>query len=407
MGPVSDRSASDTRPFPAPSRRFAACRLQCAALPTMIRGEMHTAKTGSQPLRWQWIAAFWIGVGLFDATQTVFVMRAEGMHHAWLALFATQILAWLPWAAATTFVLRLGRRWPPVRLRPYATWLVHLAACAGICLVSGAWQALLDVLLNPLAASPAPGPFLSVWTGESGNGMLSSVFLYAFILAVGYLLDSRERLARQQLETARLNEEFSRAQLEALRRQIEPHFLFNSLNAIAGLIREERNASAVNMVVELSDFLRKVLELSDRQEVPLAEEVQFVQHYLAIQKLRLADRLRVSFDIPAELSSVPVPSLILQPIVENAINHGIARWARGGRIRITAARRDGQLTLHVHNDGPGLPVDWERTQTGIGISNVRTRLQRLYGDGAEFSLRNDGPDGVEASVSIPFMQTAS
>jgi LytS/YehU family sensor histidine kinase len=132
--------------------------------------------------------------------------------------------------------------------------------------------------------------------------------------------------------------------------------------------------------------------------------VEFLRHYLAIQKLRFADRLHLTLDVPAELLSARVPNLILQPMVENAIKHGIARRARGGAIRITASRSNGMLTLTVYNDGPSLQPDGDQTNAGIGISNTRARLHTLYGDACAFTIRNHDPGGVEASVSVPFKE---
>ena len=351
-----------------------------------------------------WIASIWFGFGLFDAMQTVFVMRAEGMHHAWVSLFVTTVLSWLPWALATPLVLRLGRRFPPVKLRPFLTWLAHVAACAAIGLIFTAWTTWLEVLLNPYASPSLPAPFAHLWFDKFYNGILTFLVLYAAILTVSSVLDSRERLAFQQTETARLNEQLAKAQLNALRRQIEPHFLFNTLNAVAGLVREGRNDAAVSMIAGLSDFLRRILEDPTRQQVPLGEEIEFAQKYLDIQKVRFAERLQLSVDVPRELYRAQVPSLILQPMVENAVKHGIAKRARGGAIRIAASRGNGMLTLRVCNNGPSLPADWEMTRSGIGMSNVRTRLQSLYGDTFELGMRNQDAGGVEVSVSLPFKE---
>jgi two-component system LytT family sensor kinase len=364
---------------------------------------MDTIYIRTRSHQWIWIVSIWFGFGLVDAMQTVFAMRAEGMHHAWVKLFVTSVLSWLPWALATTTVLRLGRRFPPVKLKPFVTWLAHIAACAGIGLIFAAWTSWLEVLLNPYANSSAPEPFARLWFDKFYSGILASVILYAAILAVNYILDSRVRLAYQQTETARLNEQLSKAQLNALRQQIEPHFLFNTLNAVAGLVREGRNDAAVSMIAGLSDFLRRVLEDSTRQQVPLGEEMEFAQKYLDIQKVRFAERLQLSVDVPRELYLAQVPSLILQPMVENAVKHGIAKRAQGGSIRIAASRCNGMLVLSVCNDGPSLPADWEMTRSGIGISNVRTRLQSLYGDAFELSMRNQEADGVVVSVSLPFV----
>jgi two-component system LytT family sensor kinase len=148
------------------------------------------------------------------------------------------------------------------------------------------------------------------------------------------------------------------------------------------------------------------LQGSTQQQVALGEEMEFAQKYLDIQKVRFAERLQLSVDVPRELYPAQVPSLILQPMVENAVKHGIAKRAQGGAIRIAASRCDGVLTLSVCNDGPSLPAGWdldgEMAGSGIGMSNVRTRLQSLYGDAFELSMRNQDAGGVEVSISLPF-----
>jgi len=370
----------------------------------MERNHVERSHVRAQSYRWIWIASIWLGFGLLDATQTVFVMRAEGMHHAWGKLFLTSVLSWLPWALGTPLVIRLGHRFPLAKRGSIVSWLVHIAGCAAIGLAFSAWNSWLDFLLNPFAYASGPGRFGHLLFDKFYNGILSFLLLYAAILAVDYVLDSIARLAYQQMETARLNEQLSKAQLDALRRQIEPHFLFNTLNAITGLVREGRSETAVNMIAELSDFMRRVLEDSTRQEVPLGEEMEFAQKYLEIQKVRFAERLQLSVDVPSELLLAQVPTLILQPMVENAIKHGIAKRAQGGAIRIAAFRSATTLTITVYNDGPGLPANWEKTQPGIGISNMRTRLHSLYGDAFELNLQNQAPGGVEVSISVPFKE---
>jgi two-component system LytT family sensor kinase len=352
--------------------------------------------------RWLWIASIWSGFGLISATQTVFVMRSEGMHHAWARLFVTSALSFLPWALATGFVMHLGSRFPAVNPGSVRAWFVHLASCAAIGLFSAAWSVWLDVALNPYTNGFPSGPFAHAWLARFYSGILSMLVLYAASLAVSYVLDSRTRLAHQQTETARLNEQLSKAQLDALRRQIEPHFLFNTLNAISGLVRERRNDAAVSMIAGLSDFLRRLFENSTRQQVPLGEEVEFAQKYLDIQKVRFVEHLQFSVDVPRDLLLAQVPALILQLMVENAIKHGIAKRAQGGAIRIAASRSDDRLRVSVYNDGPALQRD--KAHSGIGISNMRTRLQSLYGDAFELSMQNREPGGVEVTVSVPFKE---
>jgi two-component system, LytTR family, sensor kinase len=365
---------------------------------------MDVSAPGFRLPRWFLIAAIWFGVGLFDATQTVFTMRAEGMHHAWARLFFTLLFAWVPLALATPVVLMLGRRYPPWHLWAFSAWIIHLLFCCAICLIASTWTAGFEVLLNPWADPSGPGTWSHLIFFRFFSGLISYLVLYIAILGIGYALDSRERLAHQQTETARLNEQLSKAQLSALRRQLEPHFLFNTLNSIAGLIRENRNDAAVNMIAGLSDFLRHVVEDSNRQEVQLEEEIEYTQKYLEIQKVRFAERLALTLEIPSELLRSQVPSLILQPMVENAVKHGIARRAQGGEIRITAFRSNGMLTLKVYNDGPSLAANYENAGSGVGISNARARLRGLYGDSFELKMQNQGSHGVEASVSVPFRE---
>jgi len=354
--------------------------------------------------RWFWVASIWLGVGLFDATQTVVSMRAEGMHHAWIRLFWTLLLSWLPLALATPWILRLGRRYPPVHLRPFSAWPIHLATASAICFVTAAWIAGMEKLLNPWAYSHDPGRYLTLLSHKFWNGLFSFVLLYASVLAISYALASRERLARQQAETARLNEQLSKAQLSALRRQIEPHFLFNTLNAIAGLVREGRTEDAVSMIATLSNLLRRVVAEPGRHEVPLGEELAFMQKYLDIQKMRLADRLTVDVNVPAELHTASVPSLILQPLVENAIEHGIAKLSQGGAVRVGACRSNGRLSLTVDNDGPVFCGASKAEHAGIGLSNTRNRLESLYGNNFSLTIHEQDRGGVQVSISLPFRE---
>jgi len=360
------------------------------------------SQAGRQSVRqsWKWIAALWIGFALVNATQIVAGMRAMGMQHPWSRLFVTVLASWTAWACATPLVLRLGRKFPPSQWRSVRMWAIHFAACVSIGTVYALWAAALQIVLQPWG-SPKVTQFgaaaFYVFYGEFHLFLI----LYVAILAVGYTLQSTQRLAQRETEAARLNEQLSLAQLDALRRQLEPHFFFNTLNAVAGLVREKRNDDAVSMIAGLSDLLRRMLDDSGGQEVSLGEEMEFLETYLEIQKTRFADRLRVRVDVPSEFHAARVPSLILQPMVENAIEHGIGKRAAGGEIRIGAARNNGFLTLRVYNEGPPLPETWHTQRTGVGISNVRGRLETLYGRECNLDIRNCA-DGVEVQVAVPY-----
>jgi two-component system LytT family sensor kinase len=359
--------------------------------------------TGIRSTRWRWIAALRFAGGLFDASQTVLIMHAEGKHHAWLPLFGIELVSWLPWALATPLVIRLARRHPIVRRMSLRTVAVHLVAFAAISAVAEAWSAVLQVLFNPWGNRQWP-TFVDTWSTTLLFQVLTFLIAYALILTVTFVVDARESIARQITETARLNEELSRAQLAALRRQMEPHFMYNTLNSIAGLVRDHRNDAAVSMIVGLSEFLRRASEDSHRSQVTLLEEVEYLQRYLDIQKVRFGERLQVSVDIPAELLRAQVPNLLLQPLVENAIKHGITKRVAGGTVRVAGACHNGNLCLSVYNDGPSLLSDWQTTHTGVGIGNLRTRLQILHGNESGLQLRRADAGGVEVVVTLPFTE---
>ena len=181
--------------------------------------------------------------------------------------------------------------------------------------------------------------------------------------------------------------------------------MFNTLNAIAGLVRDNRNDAAVGMIVGLSDFLRRAADDSNRPLVELAEEMEYLKRYLEIQQVRFAARLQVQLEFPPDLLRASVPNLILQPLVENAIKHGIAKRAKGGTIRVAAARLNDRLRLSVYNDGPTVPAKSDNACAGIGLSNLRARLEILYGGGFELDLQNVSTGGVEVLVHLPFKES--
>jgi two-component system, LytTR family, sensor kinase len=365
---------------------------------------MTETHSGATPLHWRWIAALWCAGGLFDAIQAVLVLRfAHGSHQSWLPVFATEMATWLPWALATPWIISLARRYPFVRGPTLRAVAVHLLAFITIGAVAEAWTATLQVLFNPWGYRRQP-EFWDSWSTTLLYHVLIFLIAYALILTLTYLVDSRDNVARQVSETARLNEELSRAQLAALRRQIEPHFMFNALNSIAGLVRDRRNDAAVSMIVGLSEFLRRATENSHRSQVTLAEEVEYLQRYVDIQQVRFGERLRVSVDIPADLLGAQVPNLLLQPLVENAIKHGVATRVVGGNVRVTGARRDSNVYLSVYNDGPSFPDDWQTNRAGVGLANLRTRLQILHGDASGLQMRRAGADGVEVIVTLPLKE---
>ena len=351
--------------------------------------------TGARPARWRGIATIWLACVLFDASQTVLFMHAVG-RRSWLLIFVFEAVSWLPWVVATPLVVYLTRRYPFARGRLTAATAVHIAAFICIGLAAQAWFAMLQMLFNPWAYPQQP-TFAEAWLTSLPYQVLPYLIVYALIMGIIFIGDARER-------TARLNEELAKAQLAALRGQMEPHFMFNTLNSIAGMVREQRNDAAVDMIVGLSEFLRRATEDSHRPQVTLAEEVEYLQRYLDIQKVRFGERLQVSVDIPERIRRAQVPNLLLQPLVENAIKHGIAKRVAGGTVRVTGSGENGTLRLSVCNDGPGIATEVETTQSGVGLANLRTRLQIPHGNESELALRRAVNGTAEVIVTLPFKE---
>jgi hypothetical protein len=334
----------------------------------------------------------WLALALFDATQIVVSMRAMGMQHAWWTLFFVTMASWAVWAAATPFALALLQRFPlPSRFA--RNWAVHAAACLATGAAWTAWSAFLEHSTNPFAYPKGPEDFLPLWRTKFLGSLVGDVVLYGTIATLSVTFATRQRLSQQR-------ELLAQAQLAALRLQLEPHFIFNSLNAVTGLIRERRDNEAIAAIAALGDLLRRVTDRSEHQLVALESEMDFLCKYLEIQQVRFAERLRCQLDIPAGLMKALVPDLILQPLVENAIKHGIAKRAKGGELRVSAARDGDQLTLSVFNEGPAPAAGGK---DGVGLSNTRRRLQALYGTSDALELR-EVAQGVLATVTLPYQE---
>jgi LytS/YehU family sensor histidine kinase len=216
----------------------------------------------------------------------------------------------------------------------------------------------------------------------------------------------RERAAAAlAVRASRLEAQLARAELDALKMQLHPHFLFNTLHSISALIHADPEGADL-MVSRLSDFLRMVLDHAGAQELALRDELAFLERYLEIQRTRYRERLDAAMEIDPETLDARVPNLILQPLVENAIRHAVEPRAAGGRVRVTARRENGTLHLAVRDDGPGLR-DAPRSGNGVGLANTRARLAQLYGGAHAFELRNHPEGGLEVSLALPYRAEAA
>lgn len=238
------------------------------------------------------------------------------------------------------------------------------------------------------------------WSALLNGGLYHTFVLFAWSVLYFGIKQYRE-LQVQTARTLKAEALAHQAQLRALRYQLNPHFLFNTLNAISTLVAEQENVAANRMIARLSDFLRLTLESSGAQEVPLSAELDFVKRYLEIEQVRLGDRLDVRFNISPEALAVPVPNLILQPLVENAIRHSIAPREAGGCLEIEAVCTGGLLHLEVRDDGPKLTGDLAVLCQGVGLSNTQARLEQLYGSSHGFELRAAEVGGLAVVIRLP------
>jgi len=268
---------------------------------------------------------------------------------------------------------------------------VHVGAMLLFAAAHVMWWSLACFVIRPFD-SMGPQTLAGVMTDTLANRMFLDGTVYFAVLGVCYAVDLRERERR----TAQLEASLAQARLAALELQLQPHFLFNTLHAIGGLVRQDRKSEAVEMIAGLSDLLRYSLDQAGNHVVPLEQEVAIVERYLAIQRVRFADRLAIEVDIAPDTRRALVPALLLQPLAENAVKHGIEAAPEAGAITLRARRDGDALVVAIANTG-GEPAPRE----GIGIANTRERLTRLFGERFSFALGKEHGH-VVATVRVPF-----
>jgi two-component system, LytTR family, sensor kinase len=336
---------------------------------------------------WRSVAVFWVGYTFLSLNQSYAWNAVTHGNRTWKDPLPWAVSTMVAWALLTPFIVRWSRRHRIER----ATWLRrlpwHVAAIAVVGLV--------DVAGSHIACIVTHKPF-PFWA-EYVRKLNIVAFYYAIIVGVTHAVDYYRMYRSGQLHSAQLETELRQSQLEILKSQLQPHFLFNTLNAVNALINEDPKAAG-RVITRLGELLRMSLAAGNRQEVPLRYELEFVRAYLDIQQTRLGSRLRVVFDVPEELHDLMVPSLLLQPLAENAVLHGIAPLMRGGIVRIAAALEGDLLILTVADTGAGFG---QVTRRGIGLTNMQLRLQQLYGDAHTFAIEANEPAGTIVTTSLP------
>jgi len=356
------------------------------------------------------VSAAWILPAIFAAINRVVQARLQGWEPATIRDVLFEGGDWFLYALLTPGVFAISKRWPMTRPHFIRRALIHVLFSILFCV---AWATCGQILRLVLMLIFAPEMMSGdqFWR-EFGLQWLSWIFITlpfgvaVYLCVVGvehgirYFVEARER----EVQVARLSEQLAGARFAALQAQVNPHFLFNTLNTIAVLVRDDDRQGAVRIVEHLSELLRRTLSRHQANQVSLGEELELVRQYVAIEQARFSDRLRPEFKVPDALLAAVVPSFALQHLVENAIRHGIAREPDAGSLIIAAQRVGDVLEISVTDDGVGIDPD-APIPKGHGIDNTRERLRALYGEAASLEIVRRPEGGTIATLRVPYRET--
>jgi signal transduction histidine kinase len=336
---------------------------------------------------------------LFFATKDSFGQRAMGIQITWGKNLWWKGMEWYAWALFSPFIFRVCRKFDfsgglSRMISGQLAWAIVFSLLHSCVVTTGAWIEA-QVIHTGLSVGRLFEIILASYFHED-------VLTYAGIVSAWYALDYYRQLRERERRAVELEKNLAKARLHALKMQLHPHFLFNTLNGIAALNYENPKA-ANRMLARLSELLRMTLEDDSAPEVPLRQELEFNRRYLELEQIRLGDRLTVKLEVAPETLAAAVPNLLLQPLVENAIRHGIAPYSAGGEVSIHAHRKNGTLCLCVADNGPGLTGEKGAPDgSGVGLRNTRARLRQLYGNAHRFELTNAERGGLVVEIDIPF-----
>jgi len=375
--------------------------------------EARVVAPASRPGLWVAVVAFWAVLGLLESTAAYVRMRGFGRPVGWPQVLVSNMPWWLIWAVLTPLAIQLSRRIPMHGGR----WLRGAVIQLGAALLFASVHLLLEGAVFYYSVSPyrmgipgAPQTLADQYRMFFGNYLVLGVVTYGVIAGACYALEFYRRYretalhsARLEAQTARLELGLTEARMHALRTELNPHFFFNALNAVSGLVRRQENDAAVRMLARLGELLRTTLDRDLAPEVPLRDELSLLDRYLDIERVRFGDRLVVEVECDATARDSLVPTLVLQPLVENAIRHGITKRPGNALIQISAHRQGTHLRVTVRDTGEGLdPRVATVRREGIGLSNTRARLAELYGPSASLSLENAPGGGACVTMTLPY-----
>lgn len=342
------------------------------------------------------VSAAWIVPAVFAVINRIAQARLQGWQPATFRELLFEFGDWLLYAFLTPGVFAVSRRWPLTRPHLVRRAVLHFFFSLLFCV---AWATCGQVLRLILMRTFAPIEWLSWIFTTLPFGVAVYLCVVGIEHATRYFIDARER----EVQVAKLSEQLSSARFAALQAQLNPHFLFNTLNTVTVLVRDDDRQGAVTIIENLSEMLRRTLSRHQANEVTLGEELELVKQYVAIEQARFSDRLRPDFNIPDSLLSAVVPSFSLQHLVENAIRHGIAKDTDAGLLLVTANRSGDVLEINVINDG--VSIDPSVTPPkGHGIENTRERLRALYGDNASLVIAPRPEGGTIATLRLPYRE---
>lgn len=337
------------------------------------------------------IVGCWTFLALLFTPQTYLASQRSPTPPTWGQAILASLALFYVWAALTPLVLWLGRKFPFER-HPFRNPVVHLLLCGPVALLH-IW--LFQNVSALMRANQQRPPLWALLIGLGATNIMVYWGIVAVSQAINYFRKYRER-----------EFQLSQAELQNLRTQLHPHFLFNTLNAIAELVHSDP-VVADRSIVRLSELLRFSLASEKAREVTLKEEIEFLEKYVEIHKTLMRDRLNVRLSIDPETLDAAVPNMILQPLVENAIKHGISPRPEGGNIEVQARRLDGKLYVEITDDGLGMAEHEADVQDGVGLINTRERLKHLYNDAHTFTLSSSPGRGVTIRISVPFKEAGS
>lgn len=342
------------------------------------------------------IIGFWIFLAFISVLQIFPERKLLEQYSSWNKIVIGNSVRWLVWIVFTPLVLWLSDTFPLERTRWKRSIVIHFFSSI---LVSAICSGLSELWLIRVGPAASSGSVPVIYKYLRAN----QIFFYWGLVGIGHSIKYYSLLREREMHSLRLEKELSDAKLYFLNSQLHPHFLFNTMHTIANLIRDKSYHAAIETISGFSELLRLSLANLNAQFVSLKEEIDYLDLYLNIEKVRFKDRLSTAVEIPPEVLSCNVPFLLLQPFIENSIKHGLSKHEDSQLIRVSASRHNQRLVLMIEDDGPGLPDAWSLEEcSGIGLQNIHRRLAAIYGSDFTMELQNRDPSGVTVTIIIPF-----